>query len=123
MKNLDELNALRDKAKNEIDINAGEGKKMRIVVGLATCGIAAGSRPVLAAITDEVEKRKLHNVSVKQTGCIGFCQYEPIVEVYETGKEKVTYAQMTAERAARVVNDHIVNGNVVTEYVIGNYTE
>ena len=122
MKSLDELKALKDKLKKDIDVNQGGSNNIRIVVGMATCGIAAGSRPVLAAFTEEVKKRRVKNVTVKQTGCIGFCQYEPIVEVYQTGKEKVTYAQMTADRVAKIVNDHIINGNIVSEYVIGSYT-
>ena len=78
-----------------------------------------GARPVLSAFTEEVAKRQLQNVAVGQTGCIGICQYEPVVEVFMPGQEKVTYVKMTAEKAARVVNDHLVNGNVVTEYTIG----
>jgi len=122
VKSLDELKALRDKLKSENDVNLSGEDKIRVVVGMATCGMAAGSRPVLAALSEEVEKRQLQNVAVKQTGCIGFCQFEPIVEVFQTGREKVTYAVMTPERIARVVNDHIVNGNVVKEFVIGSYT-
>ena len=86
---------------------------------MATCGIAAGARPVLHAFTEEVAKRGLKDVTVAQTGCIGICQYEPVVEVMEPGKEKVTYVKMTPEKAVKVVNDHLVNGNVVTEYTIG----
>ena len=86
---------------------------------MATCGIAAGARPVLNAFVEEVAKRGLQNVMVTQTGCIGICQYEPVVEVIEPGKDKVTYVKMTPEKAVRVVNDHLVNGNVVTEYTIG----
>lgn len=92
---------------------------IRVLVGMATCGIAAGARPVLNALVEEVQKRNLQNVTVTQTGCIGICQYEPIVEVLEPGKEKVTYVKMTPEKAVRVVNDHLVNGNVVTEFTIG----
>ena len=80
---------------------------IRVVVGMATCGIAAGARPVLAAFTEEVAKRNLQNVTVAQTGCIGICQYEPVVEVYEPGKEKVTYVKMTPEKAVKVVDEHI----------------
>ena len=90
---------------------------------MATCGIAAGARPVLKAITEELEKRNVKNVSVTQTGCIGMCQYEPIIEVYAPGKEKVTYVQMTAEKAVKVVANHLVNGEVVTEYTVGAVTE
>lgn len=93
--------------------------KIRVVVGMATCGIAAGARPVLNAFVDEIAKRDVKGVSVQQTGCIGMCQYEPIVEVTEPGKEKVTYVKMTPEKAVRVVNDHIVNGNPVAEFTVG----
>jgi NADP-reducing hydrogenase subunit HndB len=91
----------------------------RVLVGMATCGIAAGARPVLNALVEEIQKRRLSHVSITQTGCIGICQYEPIVEVLQPGKEKVTYVRMTPEKAVRVVNDHLVNGNAVDEFTIG----
>ena len=119
MKSLEELKAIRDKARADIGLRNDSFANTRIVVGMATCGIAAGARPVLNAFAEEVSKRHLQNVAVTQTGCIGICQYEPVVEVYVPGQEKVTYVKMTAEKAARVVADHIVNGNVVTEYTIG----
>ena len=119
MKSLAELQALRDKAKSQMGIRADAPENIRVVVGMATCGIAAGARPVLAAFTDEVAKRGLQNITIAQTGCIGICQYEPVVEVFVPGKEKVTYVKMTPEKAAKVVTDHLVNGQVVTEYTIG----
>ncbi|MEM0531163.1 (2Fe-2S) ferredoxin domain-containing protein [Zongyangia sp. HA2173] len=121
MKSLAELKAIRDKMQNTVGLRKEDADEQatRVVVGMATCGIAAGARPVLAAFTDEVAKRNLHHVMVTQTGCIGICQYEPVVEIMEPGKEKVTYVKMTPEKAVRVVNDHLVNGNVVTEYTIG----
>ena len=119
MKSLAELQALRDKMKSQIGIREDDAGNIRVVVGMATCGIAAGARPVLQAFTEEVAKRGLKHVTIAQTGCIGICQYEPVVEVVEPGKEKVTYVKMTAEKAARVVGEHLVNGNVVTEYTIG----
>ena len=100
-------------------IRADAPDNIRVVVGMATCGIAAGARPVLAAFTEEVAKRGLQNITVAQTGCIGICQYEPVVEVFVPGKEKVTYVKMTPEKAVRVVVDHLVNQNPVTEYTIG----
>ena len=118
-KSLEELAAIRDKMKQTVNTREAAHDSTRVVVGMATCGIAAGARPVLNAFMDEVEKRHLQNVTVAQTGCIGMCQYEPIVEILEPGKEKVTYVKMTAEKAARVVTDHLVNGNVVTEYTVG----
>ncbi|MBO5098789.1 MAG: (2Fe-2S) ferredoxin domain-containing protein, partial [Clostridia bacterium] len=92
---------------------------IRVVVGMATCGIAAGARPVLNAFLQEVEKRKLTNVTVTQTGCIGMCRYEPIVEVYVPGAEKVTYVHMSEEKAARVVAEHIINNKPVAEFTVG----
>ena len=120
MKSLAELQAIRDKMKNAINVRESDGDKIRVVVGMATCGIAAGARPVLNSFTEEVAKRGLSNVSVSQTGCIGICQYEPVVEVFMPDGGKTTYVKMTAEKAGRVVNDHLVNGNVVSEYTIGS---
>ncbi len=120
MKSLEELKAIRDKMKNSVNLRDDNGDNIRIVVGMATCGIAAGARPVLSAFTEEVAKRNLANVTVTQTGCIGICQYEPVVEVIDAKGEKTTYIKMTAEKVAKVVADHIVNGNVVSEYTVGN---
>lgn len=119
MKTLEELMAIRDKTRQNMTAREGTGEVTRVVVGMATCGIAAGARPVLNAFSHEIARRKLAHVTVSQTGCIGMCQYEPIVEVFVPGQEKVTYIKMTPEKAARVVADHIVNGNVVTEYTVG----
>ena len=119
MKSLAELNAIREKAKSTMTVRDDNTELKRIVVGMATCGIAAGARPVLNAFVEEVARRKLDGVRVSQTGCIGMCQYEPIVEVFIPGEEKVTYVKMTADKVAKVVNDHIVNGNIVEEYTIG----
>ena len=119
MKSLAELQAIRDKARAAVNIRENAEAETRVLVGMATCGIAAGARPVLNAFVEEVNKRGLRDTMVTQTGCIGICQYEPVVEIITTGKEKVTYVKMTAEKAVRVVNDHLVNGNVVTEYTIG----
>ena len=120
MKTLAELQAIRDKARAQIGIREEDKDAVRVLVGMATCGIAAGARPVLNAFVEEVAKRNMtEKVAVTQTGCIGICQYEPVVEVLVTGQEKVTYVKMTPEKAVRVVNDHLVNGNVVTEFTIG----
>ncbi len=120
MKSLAELEAIKNKIKNQVDVRKDTDEDtIRIVVGMATCGIAAGARPVLSAMVDEVGKRGLSHVTVAQTGCIGMCRLEPIVEVLEPGKDRVTYVKMTEEKAKKVIAEHIVNGNVVTEYTIG----
>ena len=119
MKSLAELQALRDKVKTNMGIRADDSGNTRVVVGMATCGIAAGARPVLQAFTEEVAKKNLQNVTIAQTGCIGICQYEPVVEVFEPGKEKVTYVKMTPEKASQIVQKHLINGQVVQEDTIG----
>ena len=119
MKTLAELAAIKAKMQNNVNIREGSANT-RVVVGMATCGIAAGARPVLTAFVDGVEKAGLSGkVTVTQTGCIGICQYEPVVEIYEEGKEKVTYVKLTAEKAAEIVEKHLKGGNIVTEYTIG----
>ncbi len=120
MKSLQELAQIRERMKDKVVLREGTNET-RIVVGMATCGIAAGARPVLNAFVEEVVKNQLSDkVTVSQTGCIGICQYEPVVEIFEAGKEKVTYVNMTADRAVRVIAEHIIGGNVVAEYTIGN---
>lgn len=120
MKSLAELAAIREKMKDKIVLREG-GSNTRIVVGMATCGIAAGARPVLNAFVEGIDKEGLNSqVMVSQTGCIGICQYEPIVEVYASDKEKVTYVKMTAEKAQRVIQEHIKGGKIVEEYTITN---
>lgn len=124
MKSLEELLAIKEKAQAQMSARDAEGKDgVRVVVGMATCGIAAGARPVLSALLSELEKRNVKHITVTQTGCIGMCQYEPIVEVFEPGKEKVTYVLMTPEKAVKVVNEHLVNGKPVAEYTVGAVTE
>jgi len=119
MKSLAELQAIKERTLKNMSARNDSEDATRIVVGMATCGIAAGARPVMNAFTEEIARRSLKGVTVSQTGCIGMCQYEPIVEVFVPGKEKVTYVQMTEEKVAKIVSDHIVNGNIVTEYTVG----
>ena len=120
MKSLAELAAIREKMKDKVILREGSGD-IRVVVGMATCGIAAGARPVLNAFVEEISKNGLADkVTVTQTGCIGVCQYEPVVEIFEADKEKVTYIKMTPEKAAEVVEKHLKGGKVNSEYTITN---
>ena len=119
MKTEEELLAIKAKMQDKIAVRKGSGET-RIVVGMATCGIAAGARPVLNAFVDAISAAGLSDkITVTQTGCIGICQYEPVVEVFEKDKEKVTYVKMTPEKAAEVVEKHIKGGAVIAEYTIG----
>ena len=120
MKSLAELKAITDRMKDKVILREGTNS-VRVVVGMATCGIAAGARPVLNAFVEAVNNEGLSDsVTVTQTGCIGICQFEPVVEIYEPGKEKVTYVKMTAERAQAVVQKHLKGGNVVTEFTLAD---
>lgn len=119
MKTLAELQAIREKMQSQINLRSEDHNHIRVIVGMATCGIAAGARPVLNTLADEVQARGLTDrISVTQTGCIGLCQYEPIVEVIEPGKDKVTYVKMTAEKAEEILERHLVGGHVVEKYTL-----
>ena len=120
MKSLAELQAIKAKMQDKVALREGSSEK-RVVVGMATCGIAAGARPVLNAFVEEVNKAGLAgSVTVSQTGCIGICQFEPVVEVFEAGKERVTYVKMTADKVTRIVEEHLKGGQVVEEYTLAN---
>ena len=119
MKSIEELKAIKAKMADKVAVRSSTGD-IRIVVGMATCGIAAGARPVLNAFVEGVSEAGISDkVTVTQTGCIGICQYEPVVEVFEKDKEKITYVKMTAEKAKEVIEKHIKGGEVVAEYTIG----
>ena len=119
MKSLEELKAIREKMKRQMDLRDNDENNIRVVVGMATCGIAAGARPVMTAFLDEINRRGLSNVTVSQTGCIGVCRLEPIAEVFVPGEEKVTYVRLRPEMIPAIVEQHLVNHNVVQDYTIG----
>ncbi|MBQ2825701.1 MAG: (2Fe-2S) ferredoxin domain-containing protein [Clostridia bacterium] len=121
MKTLAELNAIREQMKNRVAVRRENEDGIRVVVGMATCGIAAGARPVLNAFAEEAAKIDDGSVIVTQTGCIGICQYEPVVEITLPGQEKVTYVKMTAEKAKEVFEKHVKGGTPIAEYTIGAY--
>lgn len=118
MKSLEELKAIRETMQAQMGLRKEDSNQTRIVVGMATCGIASGARPVLTALSNIVQEKGLTNVMVTQTGCIGLCQYEPIVEILEPGKDKVTYVKMTPEKALEVLDQHIIRGQIVNKYTI-----
>ncbi|MEG1441038.1 MAG: (2Fe-2S) ferredoxin domain-containing protein [Oscillospiraceae bacterium] len=118
MKTLADLEAIRKTTLDRVTLRK-DTDGTRVVVGMATCGIAAGARPVMNAFMEEIATRNVQNVTITQTGCIGMCRLEPIVEIYSPNGEKVTYVKMTPEKAVKVVAEHIVNGRPVAEYTIG----
>lgn len=120
MKSIADIKAIREKMQSQIVVRDKEqSDEIRVVVGMATCGISAGARPVFNTLMDEVSKRQLRNVKVSRTGCLGMCRLEPIVEVFVPGQDKVTYCKVDADKAKKIVAEHIVNGNICTEYLIG----
>ena len=120
MKSMAELEAIRKKTLERINLRReDESDNVRVVVGMATCGIAAGARPVMLKFMEEINKREMSNVTVSQTGCIGMCRLEPMVDVIVPGKEKVTYVKLNPDMVPRIVTEHLVNGNPVMEYTIG----
>jgi NADP-reducing hydrogenase subunit HndB len=118
MKSIEELKAIREKTLKEMSIRENDDK-VRIVVGMATCGIAAGAKPVMSAFIDELNKRNINNVNVTMTGCIGICRLEPVAEIFDANGEKTTYVKLDAEKARRIVAEHIVNQKPVTEFTVG----
>ncbi|MCI9625755.1 MAG: (2Fe-2S) ferredoxin domain-containing protein [Clostridia bacterium] len=123
MKSLAELQAIKDRVSQQVSLRQDREDGIRVVVGMATCGIAAGARPVMSAFMDEIAKRGLADVTVTQTGCIGMCRLEPIVEVFMPGEEKVTYIHMNPEKVSRIVAEHIINKRPVAEFTIGAANE
>ena len=119
MKSLEELKAIRERMQSQVSMRAEDHNHTRVVVGMATCGIASGARPVLTKLSSLVQEKNLTDkISVTQTGCIGLCQYEPIVEVMEPGKQKITYIKMTPEKAEEVLERHLIDGHIVEEYTL-----
>ncbi|MDD4081512.1 MAG: (2Fe-2S) ferredoxin domain-containing protein [Eubacteriales bacterium] len=120
MKTLAELEEIRKRTLERINLRKeNKNDEVRVVVGMATCGIAAGARPVMMSFMTEASRRHLTNVTVSQTGCIGMCRYEPMADVFVPGQKKVTYVNLDEAKAKRIVADHIVNGHPVAELMIG----
>ena len=121
MKSLAELAAIKDRMKQNATMREDGDNATRIVVGMATCGIAAGARAIINEVTAELARRGLEHVTVAQTGCIGMCRLEPIMDVIVPEKDKITYVHLTPEKVGKIINDHVVNGKIVQEYTIGAY--
>ena len=117
MKTVADLKALREKLQSEMQVRSDSGTK--VVVGMGTCCIAAGAREVMAALLDEIAKRKLQDVHVEQTGCIGMCEKEVLVDVIRPGEDRITYGKVKPSDAVRIIGDHVVNGKIVQELVVG----
>ena len=118
MKSIKDLEAIRQRTLDDINLR-NDHRSIRVVVGMGTCGISAGARPVMMEFVEEIKRRGIQDAMVTQTGCIGVCRLEPMVDVYMPGQEKVTYVKLTPDMVPRIVAEHIVNGRPVLEYTIG----
>ena len=119
MKSLADLQAIRAKTLENINMRKEDENAARVIVGMATCGIAAGARPVMLKFLEEIKDRDLQHVTVSQTGCIGMCRLEPMLDVILPGKEKVTYVKVKPDMVERIVTEHLIGGTPVAEYTIG----
>lgn len=116
MKTLADLREIREKAKRDM-AQREQSARYRIVVAMGTCGIAAGARSVMSAILDELNKRNITDTVVTQTGCLGYCDQEPLVQIVQADKSTITYGKVTPEVARAIVSDHVVNNKIVTNHV------
>ena len=119
MKTLEDLKEVREKAIEQMKVRDGK-YAAKVVVAMGTCGIAAGGRDVMTAILDELDKRGITDVAVTQTGCKGLCEQEPTVDVVKSGETQVTYGYMNAEKARQIVAQHLVNGNIIGDWVVSS---
>lgn len=113
----DALNRLKEKAKAEIDLRSGL-KDIRVTVHMGTCGIASGARGVLAAIIEDLSAAEINNVSIQQTGCIGMCEFEPMISITDKTGEIYRYGRLNADKAHEIVKKHLLGGQAVEEYLI-----
>ena len=117
MKTLEDLKKLRERLQADAQIRHADG--IRIIVGMGTCGIAAGAREVMTAVLDEVAKRQLNNVTVHQTGCIGMCEKEVLLDVIRPDEPRITYGNVKPADVKRIIADHVVNGRIIEDLVVG----
>jgi len=121
LKTIEDLKRLREQVQSETRVRQESSKQ--IIVGMGTCGIAAGAREVMTAILDEITKRKLEDITVRQTGCIGMCEKEVLVDIVLPGEPRITYGRVTAADIPRIIVEHVINGCLIKEMVVGKITE
>lgn len=121
MKSLEELKELRENLQKEMSAR-NSADKAKIIIGMGTCGIAAGARDILQAVLEEIEKRDL-DIIITQTGCIGMCEKEPLLDVKLPGKERITYGNVSKKDVERIIVEHVINGNVVEDLAVARLEE
>ncbi|UMZ72772.1 (2Fe-2S) ferredoxin domain-containing protein [Natranaerofaba carboxydovora] len=118
---LDDLKTYREKAKDTVSKDYSEG--IKVIIGMGTCGKAAGAAEVRAEVLNELQKRKVEDISVNQTGCIGMCDYEVLLDVMRPGEGRVTYGRVTPRDISRIVGEHVINGRIVEDKVLCKISE
>ncbi|MFU8793509.1 MAG: (2Fe-2S) ferredoxin domain-containing protein [Acholeplasmataceae bacterium] len=117
MKSLADLKKMRDASLKNIEMRFSKGT-MRIQVGMGTCGIAAGARPILSQIIEDIEAHKLKDIIVTQVGCMGECAYEPIVELIDADGNHTIYCEVTVDKIKEIITSHVIDGQVIEKYVL-----
>ena len=117
IKSLEDLKRAREEALKKREMKASSGT-VQVIVGMGTCGIAAGARDTMKAILDTIEKDSMNGIVVTQTGCIGLCEKEPIVQVVVGEAAKVTYGKVNPDVAKKILKEHVGNGIVVTDHIL-----
>ena len=113
---LDDLRKLRDQVQTELTTRSETGTT--IIVGMGTCGIAAGARETMHAVLEELKRREIE-AHVATVGCIGMCSREPLVDIEQAGKPRVTYGNVTSDKVAQLIDEHLIKGSVIEDWVVG----
>lgn len=121
MKTIEDLKRLREQAQIEIRVRQESSKQ--IIVGMGTCGIAAGAREVMSAILNEIAKHKLEDITVLQTDCIGMCEKEVLVDIVLPGEPRITYGNVTPVDIPKIIVEHVINGRLIKKMVVGKFIE
>jgi NADP-reducing hydrogenase subunit HndB len=121
VKTIEDLKQLREKFKAETQTRYASD--IQIIIGMGTCGIAAGAREVMTTILDEIVKRNLQDVTVRQTGCIGMCEKEVLVDVVRPGEPRITYGNVRPADISKIIGEHVIKGHIVKDLVVGKITE
>lgn len=121
VKTIEDLKRLREQVQSQTSVRYESSKQ--IIVGMGTCGIAAGAREVMSAILDEIAKRRVEDILVRQTGCIGMCEKEVMVDVVLPGQPRITYGGVKTTDIPKIIAEHVINGHIVKELVVGKIIE
>ena len=115
--NIEDLKSLRERAKEEVDLRTGP-KDMQITIHMGTCGIAAGARDVLTQLADELGQASVDTVTLRQSGCMGLCDQEPMLTLTDRSNKSFVYGKLNQEKVRKIVQEHVLGGNPVIPYMV-----